>query len=129
MECIGLNWLCKHTKKVRSSQAAILILNWAKHKLFHVSIVKESYNRIGWPRAFCPKTPEMDFSLNKPFRRIVDNFHFQLFLTKTNHSSSLFSETFENFLGSNRERRNSHVLTLFKCLWIPKFMCNIKKSN
>ena len=30
----------KHTKKVKNSQAAILILIWAKHKLFPVSIVK-----------------------------------------------------------------------------------------
>ena len=27
-ECIEINWLCKHTEKVRSSQAAILVLNW-----------------------------------------------------------------------------------------------------
>ena len=27
----GFNWLCKHMKKVRSSQAAILVLNWVKH--------------------------------------------------------------------------------------------------
>ena len=27
MECTKLNWLCKHMKKVRSSQAAILVLN------------------------------------------------------------------------------------------------------
>ena len=30
MECIELNWLCKHMKKVRSSQAAILVMNWVK---------------------------------------------------------------------------------------------------
>ena len=29
--CTELNWLCKHIKKVRSSQAAILVLNWVKH--------------------------------------------------------------------------------------------------
>ena len=28
-----LNWLCKHIKKVRSSQPAILVLNWMKHSL------------------------------------------------------------------------------------------------
>ena len=31
MECIELHWLCKHMKQVRSSQAAIVVLNWAKH--------------------------------------------------------------------------------------------------
>ena len=31
MECIELNRLCKHMKKVRSSQAAIFVLNWVKH--------------------------------------------------------------------------------------------------
>ena len=31
MECIKKNWLCKHMKKVRSSQAASLVLNWVKH--------------------------------------------------------------------------------------------------
>ena len=39
MECIELNWLFKHTKKVRSSQAAILVLNWEK-QFFPVNIVK-----------------------------------------------------------------------------------------
>ena len=29
--CIELNSLCNHMEKVRSSQAAILILNWLKH--------------------------------------------------------------------------------------------------
>ena len=28
---IELNWLCKHTKKVRSSQGIILVMNWVKH--------------------------------------------------------------------------------------------------
>ena len=31
MECIELNWLCKNMKKVRSSQAAIFVLNWIKY--------------------------------------------------------------------------------------------------
>ena len=31
MKCIELNWLCKHMKKVRSSQASILVLNWVNH--------------------------------------------------------------------------------------------------
>ena len=30
MECIELSWLCKHRKKVRNSQAAILVLNLVK---------------------------------------------------------------------------------------------------
>ena len=30
MECLELNWLYKHIKKVRSSQAAIFVLNWVK---------------------------------------------------------------------------------------------------
>ena len=33
MECIELNWLCKHTKKVRSSQPPFPVLNWVKHSL------------------------------------------------------------------------------------------------
>ena len=28
MEFIELNWLCKHTKKVRRRQAVVLVLNW-----------------------------------------------------------------------------------------------------
>ena len=28
IECIELNWLCKHMKKVRSSQVVILAMNW-----------------------------------------------------------------------------------------------------
>ena len=35
-----LNWLWKHVKKVRSSQPAILVLNWIK-QFFPVSIVKD----------------------------------------------------------------------------------------
>ena len=31
MEYIGCNWLCKQIKKVRSSQAVILVLNWVKY--------------------------------------------------------------------------------------------------
>ena len=31
IECIELNWSCKHMKKVRSRQAAILVLNRVKH--------------------------------------------------------------------------------------------------
>ena len=40
MEYIELNWLCKHIKKIRSSQPATLVLNWVKHQSFPVSIVK-----------------------------------------------------------------------------------------
>ena len=39
VQCIiELNSLCKHIKKVRSSQAAILVLNWIKHSFFWVSL-------------------------------------------------------------------------------------------
>ena len=38
MECKKLNWFCKHMKKVRSTQAAILVLNWVK-QFFPVWIV------------------------------------------------------------------------------------------
>ena len=30
MECTELNWLCKHIKKIRSSQPSIPVLNWVK---------------------------------------------------------------------------------------------------
>ena len=40
MECIKLYWLCKHIKKIRSSQPAIPVLNWVKHQSFPMSIVK-----------------------------------------------------------------------------------------
>ena len=42
MELKELNWLCKHTENVKSSQPCIqwiLVLNQVKHKFFHVSIV------------------------------------------------------------------------------------------
>ena len=40
MECVELNnWLCKRMKKIRSSQAPILVLKWVK-QIFPVSIVK-----------------------------------------------------------------------------------------
>ena len=41
IECIELNWLCKHMKKVESSQAAIFVLNWLK-QFFSVSVVNEN---------------------------------------------------------------------------------------
>ena len=40
MECVELNWLSKHVKKIRSSQPDIPVLNWVKHQSFPVSIVK-----------------------------------------------------------------------------------------
>ena len=41
MEFEELNWICKHMKKVRSSQAAILLLNWVKtHLSLWVSLRK-----------------------------------------------------------------------------------------
>ena len=39
IKCIELNWLCKHTKKIRSSQAAILRTELSDTQLFPVSIV------------------------------------------------------------------------------------------
>ena len=44
IECIELNWLRRHMKKVRSSQAAILVLNWLK-QFFPVSTVKTFLRR------------------------------------------------------------------------------------
>ena len=43
LECIELNWWRKYMKKVRSSQAVILLLNWAKTQFFPVSIIKCSF--------------------------------------------------------------------------------------
>ena len=40
MECIELNWLCEHIKKIRSSKPAIPVLNWVKQQSLLVSIVK-----------------------------------------------------------------------------------------
>ena len=40
IECLELNWLCKHIKRIRSSQPAIPVLNWVKHESFPESIVK-----------------------------------------------------------------------------------------
>ena len=45
MECIELNWLCKHMKKVRSSQAAILVLDWIKHS-FYLWVLLNSILRV-----------------------------------------------------------------------------------
>ena len=39
MECVELNWLCKHIKKIRSSQPAILVLNWVQQQSFPVHII------------------------------------------------------------------------------------------
>ena len=51
MECIELNWLCKHMKKIRSSQPAIPVLNGVKHQFFPGSIVNNQNvrNFYAWP--------------------------------------------------------------------------------
>ena len=41
MEYKEFNWLGKHMKKVRSSQAAVLVLNWHSFSL-RVSLIKEA---------------------------------------------------------------------------------------
>ena len=51
MECIELNCLCKHMKKIRSSQPAIPVLKWLKHEPFPVvSIVnfESQFRSIFW---------------------------------------------------------------------------------
>ena len=48
IELKELNWLCKHTKNVKSSQPCIqwiFVLNQVKHKFFHVSIVNRLYKQ------------------------------------------------------------------------------------
>ena len=44
MECIELNWLCKHIKKIRSCQPAIPVLRWVKHQSFPVSLKYQILN-------------------------------------------------------------------------------------
>ena len=52
MECIKLYWLCKHIKKIRSSQPAIPVPNWVKHQSFPVNIVKSQKIKIYWEKWF-----------------------------------------------------------------------------
>ena len=40
VECIEINWFRKHMKKVRSSQRAVLVMNWIK-QFFPVSFVRD----------------------------------------------------------------------------------------
>ena len=56
MECIEHNWLCKHIKKIKSSQPAIPVLNWVKHHPFPVSIVKEILQQSFFSCEYCEKT-------------------------------------------------------------------------
>ena len=56
MECIEFNWLCKHIKKIKSSQPAIPVLNWVKHHPFPVSIVKEILQHSFFSCEYCEKT-------------------------------------------------------------------------
>ena len=46
MECTEFNCLCKHIKKIRSSQPAISVLNWVKHQSFPVSIVNTGLGKV-----------------------------------------------------------------------------------
>ena len=93
MECIiELNWLSKHTKKVRSSQPAILVLNWIK-QFFPVGIVKNGNG---------------DFQNSPPFEgsacfyvKISENFeHFQYFKFETDflENESFFKKLEYRFL-------------------------------
>ena len=52
IECIELNWLRKYVKKVRSSQAAILLLNWVK-TIFPLSILE--CIELNWWRKYMKK--------------------------------------------------------------------------
>ena len=65
MECIEFNWLCKHMKKIRSSQRAISVLNWVKHRPFPVYIVKSKIydNRSSRPKVFCKKDVLKNFEI------------------------------------------------------------------
>ena len=44
---IELNWLCKHIKKVGSSQPAIFVLNWIKHN-FSLWVSLADFNMINY---------------------------------------------------------------------------------
>ena len=46
MECIELNWMCKHVKKVRSSKAVVLVLNWVKHSFSLWVSLKAYFNLL-----------------------------------------------------------------------------------
>ena len=46
MEGIELNWLCKHTKKVRSSQEVVFCIELSKAQFFRVSINKVKKRKL-----------------------------------------------------------------------------------
>ena len=71
IECIiELNWLCKHIKKLRSSQPAILVLNWLKHSFSRwVSLKLNSH---------LPKKSLLYLLQWKPFKNYGIFFYFVL---------------------------------------------------
>ena len=77
-----LNWLWKHVKKVRSSQPAILVLNWIK-QFFPVSIVKDKSLFIDLTTENSIKAIYVNLSYTElPFLNRIPQWEQKIFLTK-----------------------------------------------
>ena len=79
MECTKLNWLCKHIKMVRNTQAAIVVLKWVKHSFYLWVLLREILKKSLVEIIWVDKTkldesfPNQHFKIHRyqfpPFRR------------------------------------------------------------
>ena len=94
---IALNWLCKHSKKVRGNQPAILVLNWIKHSFFPVSIVKlDFFVMYSWKY----------ITIIEIYRNFIRYFWLDYFLEKWSNKEKLWNnELFPAFAKNDADGR------------------------
>ena len=116
MECKKLNWLCKHIKKVRSSQATILVLNWVKTQFFPVSIVNTTTFWNAWDGK---NNMNINFAFNISINIKNDNFR-----------QCISQDTIREFL--HFIENSWSVLEIFKFYFLDPFInsksCKVVKS-
>ena len=88
MYCIELYWLCKHMKQLRSSQTAILVIDWVKQQFFPVSIVKKSISKIN------RKTDATDNSITETTNLLRN--HIELLLQENTSKNTIIKILAEN---------------------------------
>ena len=133
IEYIEPNWLCKHMRRVRSSQEALLVLNWVKHS-FSLWVSLTRWNDLVY---FATRVPEKSkksdtnairvrhewhecYTSNKSASR-VKNLDFDITTpVKTNfHTKYISYKANERF---QREEQFRSRTTFWKCL-VPMPKC------
>ena len=100
MDCIELNWLCKHMRKFRSNQSVIFVLNWEKHSFsLWVSLIWVSWG-LRWNSVciifLCLQS--YNFRVSIKFLRIIHLVRTQTF-SKIEYFLPPDTHTYESFFG------------------------------